>query len=171
MACTATRDDVPGAALHGDKDARDRENERDAKFSHLLGNRDRRKLRGHDLSVAELGDRTVLSRKASIRLICCNGLLQMILNLLTHALGQRRIKTQRQPRASPEPEITPAAGVAARPQEGLPWHLKTAARRLSAGKNLLAASGQRIDPPPPLLRVQFIIVGRAGMWTLLRVRA
>jgi hypothetical protein len=37
MACTAARDGVPcGAALHGDKDARDHENERDAKFSHLL---------------------------------------------------------------------------------------------------------------------------------------
>ena len=73
MACTATSNGVPcGAALHGDKDARDHENERDAKFSHLLGNRDRRKLRGYGLPVAELGDRTVLSRRASIRWICCN---------------------------------------------------------------------------------------------------
>ncbi len=48
MACTATHDGVPcDAALHGDKDARDHENERDAKFSHLLGNRDGRKLRGY----------------------------------------------------------------------------------------------------------------------------
>jgi hypothetical protein len=76
MACTATRNGVPcGAALHGDKDARDHENERDAKFSHLLGNRDRRKLRGYGLPVAELGDRTVLSRRpafdGSAAMACC----------------------------------------------------------------------------------------------------
>jgi len=46
-----------------------------------------------------------------------------------------------------KPRSAPA--LAARPQEGLPWHLKTAARRPGAGKSLLDASGQRIDPPPP----------------------
>ena len=76
MACTATRDGAPcGAALHGDKDARDHENERDAKFSHLLGNRDRRNCAAMARPVAELGDRTVLSRKAafdgSAAMACC----------------------------------------------------------------------------------------------------
>src|SRR5215471_12227570 len=51
---------------------------------------------------------------------------------------------------------------AARPQEGLPWR--------GAGKSLLAASGQRIDPPP-LLRVHLVIVGRASISTLLHVCA
>src|SRR6516225_11035676 len=96
MVYAATRDGVPrDAPLHGHKDARDHENERDAEFPHLLGNRDRRKLCGYDLGVAELGDRAVLSRNATIRGVRCDGLLQMILDLLTDTLSQRPVKTQR----------------------------------------------------------------------------
>jgi hypothetical protein len=68
-------------------------------------------------------------------MICCNGLLQMILNFLSDALRHR--KTQRRRERLRIPEITPS-GAAARPQEGLLWHLKTAARRPGAGKSLLA---------------------------------
>jgi hypothetical protein len=68
MACTATRDGVPcAAAFHGDKDAPITRMSVMPNFLNLLGNRDRRKLRGSGLPVAEFGDRTVLSRKASIR--------------------------------------------------------------------------------------------------------
>jgi hypothetical protein len=103
MACTATRNGVPcGAAFHGDKDAPGLENERDAKFSHLLGNQDRRKLRGYGLPIAELGDRTVLSRRASIRRICCNGLLQMILNFLTGRAALAPDQNSAPPRTSPD---------------------------------------------------------------------
>jgi len=171
MACTATRDGAPcGAALHGDKDARDHENERDAKFSHLLGNRDRRNC----AAVAGPSPNSAIARCSAARQHSMDLLQWPVADdpqLLTDALRQRRIKTQRRRERLRIPEITPASGAAARPQEGLPWHLKTAARRPGAGKSLLAASGQRIDPPPPLLRVQFIIVGRAGMSTLLHVRA
>jgi hypothetical protein len=50
--------------------------------------------------------------------------VQMILNFLTDALRQRWIKTRRRRERLRIPEITPASGAAARPQEGLPWHLK-----------------------------------------------
>jgi hypothetical protein len=71
----------------------------------------------------------------------------MILNFLTDALRQRRIKTRRRRERLRIPKITPAHGAATRPQEGL-HHLKAAARRPNAGQGLLDASGQPIDPPP-----------------------
>ena len=100
MACTATHDGVPcDAALHGDKDARDHENERDASFLICLAIEmvancaampaRRRTRRSH--GAQPLGQHSM---------ICCNGLLQMIVNFLDGRAAPAQNSAP--PRASPD---------------------------------------------------------------------